>query len=188
DSTPILTTGGVSAGSSMDPAGQAAAAAPSSSAMSAADKGKAPMVDDSIPVDLLTEQEQEAEFARQQEELAQKAQAESIASPAAQGDDVNEDNMNERLGMLLMRKRKELAEQSPVKPMNKIQQWDFMRDFVKNQSASVYNQGWTMKQVPASVPATPSIAADVSVSAVSTTTADVSVSELPIPTRETRKL
>nr|GFD19941.1 hypothetical protein [Tanacetum cinerariifolium] len=85
DSTPILTTGGVSAGSSMDPAGQAAAAAPSSSAMSAADKGKAPMVDDSIPVDLLTEQEQEAEFARQQEELAQKAQAESIASPAAQG-------------------------------------------------------------------------------------------------------
>nr|GFA07557.1 JmjC domain-containing protein [Tanacetum cinerariifolium] len=194
----------------MDPAGQAAAAAPSSSAISAADKGKAPMVDDSIPVDLLTEQErvlknlhdyqlgedlakklqakQEAEFARQQEELAQKAQAKSVASAAAQvtglsaqrqreldaaqliyteadwlelmakiatnstlskqllGDDVNEDNMNERLGMLLMRKRMELAEQSRVKPMNKTQQRDFMRDFVKNQSASVYNQGWTMKQ------------------------------------------
>nr|GEY74689.1 membrane trafficking VPS53 family protein [Tanacetum cinerariifolium] len=106
-STPIPTTGGVSAGSSMDPAGQAVAAAPSSSAIPVADKGKAPMVDDSIPTDLLTEQErvlknlhdyqlgedltkklqaeQEAEFARQQEELAQKAQAKSVASPAAQG-------------------------------------------------------------------------------------------------------
>nr|GEU78745.1 hypothetical protein [Tanacetum cinerariifolium] len=126
-----------------------------------ADKGKAPMVDDSILADLLTEQEwvlknlhdyqleedlakklqaeQEAKFVRQQEELAQKAQAESVALPAAQGtgllaqcrceldaaqlmytevdwlelmakiatnsalskqlsgDDVNEENMNERL-------------------------------------------------------------------------------------------
>nr|GFA06452.1 hypothetical protein [Tanacetum cinerariifolium] len=51
--------------------------------------------------------------------------------------------------MLLIRKRQELAERSQVKPMNKIQQRDFMRDFVKNQSASVYNQGWTMKQVKA---------------------------------------
>nr|GEW75988.1 hypothetical protein [Tanacetum cinerariifolium] len=74
-STPIPTTGGVSAGSSMDPAGLAAAAAPSSSAIPAVDKGKAPML---------------------------------------LGDDVNEDNMNERLGMLLMRKRRELAEQSRV--------------------------------------------------------------------------
>nr|GEY08513.1 aminoacyl-tRNA synthetase, class 1a, anticodon-binding [Tanacetum cinerariifolium] len=192
-STPIPTTGGVSAGSSMDPTGQAAAAAPT---------GKALMVEDFIPADLLTEQErvlknlydypleedlakklqaeQEAEFARQQEELAQKDQAESVASPAAQGDDVNEDNMNERLAMLLMRKRRELAKQSRVKPMNKTQQRDFMRDFMKNQSASVYNQGWTMKQVPAAslqvpagVLAAPSIATDVSVSAISTTTADV---------------
>nr|GFC36259.1 hypothetical protein [Tanacetum cinerariifolium] len=200
----------------MDPAGQVAAA-PSSYAIPAADKGKDPIVDDSIPVDLLTEQErvlknlhdyqlredlakklqaeQEEEFARQQEELAQKAQAES--------DDVNEENMNERLGMLLMRKRRELAEQSQVKPMNKIQQRDFIRDFIKNQSASVDNQGWTMKQahalrwkhpllrglevpqvpfdssqVPASVPAALSIVEDVLVSIVSTTTTDVS----PAPT------
>nr|GEY46350.1 hypothetical protein [Tanacetum cinerariifolium] len=55
--------------------------------------------------------------------------------------------MNERLGMLLMRKRHELAEQSRVKPMTKTQQRDYMRDFVKNCSASVYNQGWTMKKV-----------------------------------------
>nr|GEZ61601.1 xylulose kinase-1 [Tanacetum cinerariifolium] len=211
-STPIPSSRGVSAGSSMDPGGQAAAVAPSST-IPAAEKGIAPLVDDSLPVDLLTEQEQilnnlydyqlgedlakklhaeqEAEFARQQEELAQKTQAKSVASPTEQGtglsaqrrrdldvaqliyteadllelmakiatnsalskqllgDDVNEDNMNERLGMLLMRKRRELAEQSRAKPMNKKQQRDFMRDFVKNQSASVYNQGWTMKQVKA---------------------------------------
>nr|GFB70072.1 hypothetical protein [Tanacetum cinerariifolium] len=98
--------------------------------------------------------EQEAEFARQQEELAQKAHAESIASPTAHGqgmsdqrDDVTKENMNERLGMLLMRKRRELAEQSRVKPMTKTQQRDYMRDFVKNCSASVYNQGWTMNKV-----------------------------------------
>nr|GEV46946.1 hypothetical protein [Tanacetum cinerariifolium] len=186
-STPIPSSGGVSAGSSMDPAGQAAAAP--SSTIPAADKGKAPMVDDSLPADLLTEQErilknlhdyqlgedlakklyaeQEAEFARQQEELAQKAQAEGVASLAEQdwlelmpkiatnsalskqllGDDVDEENMIERLGMLFMRKQWELAERSWVKPMNKMQQQNFMRDFVKNQSASVYNQGWTMKQV-----------------------------------------
>nr|GFC42440.1 hypothetical protein [Tanacetum cinerariifolium] len=57
-STPILTTRGVSAGSSIDLAGQADAAAPSLSAILDADKGKALMVDDSIPDDLLTEQEQ----------------------------------------------------------------------------------------------------------------------------------
>nr|GEY47427.1 putative ribonuclease H-like domain-containing protein [Tanacetum cinerariifolium] len=171
---PTIPTGSttIPAGSSMDPAGQAAAAAPSST-IPAADKGKAPMVDDSLPVDLLSKQErilknlhdyqlgeelakklhaeQEAEFARQQVELAQKSQAESVVHLLTKllGDDVNVENMNERLGMLLMRKRRELAEQSRVKPMNKTQQRDYMRDFVKNQSASVYNQGWTMKQVKA---------------------------------------
>nr|GEY38645.1 hypothetical protein [Tanacetum cinerariifolium] len=55
------------------------------------------------------------------------------------GDDVTEENMNERLGMLLMRKRRELAEQSRVKPMSKTQQRDYMRTFVKNCSAAVYN-------------------------------------------------
>nr|GEV25522.1 hypothetical protein [Tanacetum cinerariifolium] len=149
----------IPAASSVDAAIRAAA--PSPSIPTAADKGNAPMVDDSPPADLLSEQErvlknlhdsqlgeelakkiqaeQEAEFARQQEELAQKAQAES--------DDVTKENMNERLGMLLMRKRRELAEQSQVKPMTKTQQRDYMRDFVMNCSASVYNQGWTMKKV-----------------------------------------
>nr|GEX18121.1 reverse transcriptase domain-containing protein [Tanacetum cinerariifolium] len=110
--------------------------------------------------------EQEAEFARQQEELAQKAHAERVASPTEHellakiatnsslskkllGDDVTEENMNERLGMLLLRKRRELAEQFRVKPMTKTHQRDYIRDFVKNNSASVYNQGWTMKKVKA---------------------------------------
>nr|GEX20613.1 hypothetical protein [Tanacetum cinerariifolium] len=99
-------------------------------------------------------------------ELMTKIGTNSALSKQLLGDDVNKENMNERLGMLLMRKRWELAEQSQVKPMNKTQQRDFMRDFVKNQSALVYNQGWTMKQVPDSVPAVPSVAADVSVHAV----------------------
>nr|GFD55186.1 hypothetical protein [Tanacetum cinerariifolium] len=43
----------IPAGSSMDHAGQAASAAPSST-IPATDKGKAPMVDDSFPDDLLS--------------------------------------------------------------------------------------------------------------------------------------
>nr|GEY91802.1 uncharacterized mitochondrial protein AtMg00810-like [Tanacetum cinerariifolium] len=114
----------IPAGSSVDVVIHVAAAH-SSSIPTAADKGKAPMVDDSIPADLLSKQErvlknlhdsqlgeelakkihaeQEAKFARQQEELAQKAQAKSVASPT------------------------ELAPGI----------------------ASVYNQGWTMKKVKA---------------------------------------
>nr|GFA70307.1 JmjC domain-containing protein [Tanacetum cinerariifolium] len=200
------------AGHSVDAAVRVAAD-PSSSIPTSADKGKAPIVDDSLPADLLSEQErvlknlhdsqlgeelakkihveQEAEFARQQEELAQKAHAERVASPTDHGprmsdqhrreldaaqliytevdwlellakiatnsalfkqllrDDVTKENMNERLGMLLLRKRCELVEQSRVKPMTKTQQRDYMRDFVKNNSASVYNQGWTKKKVKA---------------------------------------
>nr|GFA04850.1 hypothetical protein [Tanacetum cinerariifolium] len=169
-----------------------AAAAPSFSIPTAADKGKSPMVDDSLPANLLSEQErvlknlhdsqlgeelakkihaeQEAEFAKQQEELAQNAHAECVASPTEHGtgmfdqrrrelddaqliyteadwlellakiatnsalskqllgDDVTEENMNERLGMLLLRKRRELVTQSRVKPMTKTQQRDYMRD------------------------------------------------------------
>nr|GEV33815.1 xylulose kinase-1 [Tanacetum cinerariifolium] len=106
--------------------------------------------------------EQEAEFYRQQEEELDAAQliytkadwldmlvkiaTNSALSKQLLGDDVTEENMNERLGMLLMRKRRELAEQSRVKPMTKTHQRDYMREFVKNCSAAVYNQGWTMKK------------------------------------------
>nr|GFA81628.1 hypothetical protein [Tanacetum cinerariifolium] len=121
-------------GSFVDAAGRAAAA-PSSSIPTAADKGKAPMLGEELAKKIHAEQE--AEFARQQEELAQKAHAERVASPTEHGDDVTEENMNERLGMLLLRKRRELAAQSRVKPMTKTQQKDYMRDFVKNNSTSV---------------------------------------------------
>nr|GEW51075.1 hypothetical protein [Tanacetum cinerariifolium] len=108
-------------------------------------------------------------------ELMAKIATNAALSKQLLGDDVNEDNMNERLGMLLMRKRRELAEQSRVKPMNKTQQRDFMRDFVKNQSALVYNQGWTMKQVPASIPAAPFTTSVVFISAALYVPADTEV-------------
>nr|GEX86654.1 retrotransposon protein, putative, unclassified [Tanacetum cinerariifolium] len=166
-------------GSSMDAAVHGAAA--HSSSIPTVDKGKAPMVDDSLPTDLLSEQErilknlydyqlgedlakklhieQEAEFARQQEELAQKAQAERLL-----GDDVTEDNMNERLGMLLLRKRRELAKQRfTFRP----------QPTLDAPSAKRANQGVPQvpaasSQVPASIPAAPSFAADVSVSTATT--------------------
>nr|GEY67824.1 putative ribonuclease H-like domain-containing protein [Tanacetum cinerariifolium] len=123
-------------GSSVD-ADVHAAAAPSSSIPTAAYKGKAPMVDNSPPTDLLSEHErvlknlydsqlgedlakkiqaeQEAEFASQQEnaahliyteanwlDLLAKIATNSALSKELLGDDVTEENMNERLGMLLM--------------------------------------------------------------------------------------
>nr|GEW54962.1 hypothetical protein [Tanacetum cinerariifolium] len=188
----------IPAGSSMDAAVHAAATP--SSPILAVDKGKAPMVDDTFPGDLLSKQErilknlhdyqlgkdlakklhaeQEAEFARQQEELAQKAQAERVASPTKHGlglpdqrrreldaalliyteadwvkllakiatnstlskqllgDDITEDNMNERLGILL--------------------RIIVLRFTIKVPAAS------------SQVPAAPSFAADVSVSAATT--------------------
>nr|GFA87482.1 JmjC domain-containing protein [Tanacetum cinerariifolium]GFA88193.1 JmjC domain-containing protein [Tanacetum cinerariifolium] len=127
-------------GSSMDAAVHSVAA-PSSSIPTAADKDKAPMVDDSLPTDLLSKQERV--------ELLAKIATNCALSKQLLEDDVTEDNMNERLGMLLLRKRGELAEQSRVKPMTKTQQRDYIMDFVKNNSASVYNQGWTMKKVKA---------------------------------------
>nr|GEX91921.1 xylulose kinase-1 [Tanacetum cinerariifolium] len=82
-STPIPSSGGVSAGGSMDPAGQAAAAAPSST-IPAPDKGKAPMVDDSLPADLLTKQERILKNLHDYqlgEDLAKKLHAEQEAEP-----------------------------------------------------------------------------------------------------------
>nr|GEY02617.1 retrovirus-related Pol polyprotein from transposon TNT 1-94 [Tanacetum cinerariifolium] len=239
----------ISASSSMDPAGQADAAAPSSTIL-AADKGKAPM-DYQLEEDLAKKlhAEQEAEFARKQEELAQKAQAEGVASPAEQGtglsaqrrreldaaqliytdvdwlelmakiatnsalskqllgDDVNEDNMNERLGMLLMRKRHELAEQSWVKALSIAQlkhEFEYIQRTIERSnflnfkrttfrpmptleapSAKRARQGVPQDvhaaslQVLASVPAAPSTAAAVLVPVAPSTTAVVSVSAAP---------
>nr|GEV88592.1 hypothetical protein [Tanacetum cinerariifolium] len=51
--------------------------------------------------------------------------------------------------------------------MTMTQQRDYMRDFVKNDSASVYNQGWTMKKDLAGIPGAPSVPADASLPAAS---------------------
>nr|GEY59757.1 hypothetical protein [Tanacetum cinerariifolium] len=175
----------IPATSSVDAAVRAATA-PSPSIPTATNKGKAPMLREELAKKIQAKHEV---FTRQQEELAQKAQAERVASPTAHGprmsdqrrqelddvqliyteanwldllakiainstlskqlldDDVMEENMNEWLGMLFICKRRELAEQSRVKPMTKTHQRDFMQDFVKDCSASVYNQGWIMKKV-----------------------------------------
>nr|GEU99836.1 hypothetical protein [Tanacetum cinerariifolium] len=151
----------IPAGSSLDAAIHAAAA-PSSSIPTIADKGKAPMVDDSLPANLLSEQERMSDQHRRELDATQliyteaywldllaKIATNSALSKQLLGDDITEENMNEWLGMLLLRKRRELAEQSRVKPMTKTQQRDYMRDFMKNSSAWVYNQGWTMKKVKA---------------------------------------
>nr|GEZ99966.1 hypothetical protein [Tanacetum cinerariifolium] len=82
-----------------------AAAAPSSS-IPAVDKGKSPMVDDSLPADLLSEQERrrrELDAAQliytkaDWVELLAKIATNSALSKHLLGDDVTEDKMNERL-------------------------------------------------------------------------------------------
>nr|GEX08994.1 aminoacyl-tRNA synthetase, class 1a, anticodon-binding [Tanacetum cinerariifolium] len=211
---PTIPAGGttIPAGRTMVPTVLAAAVAPSSTIL-AADKGKAPMVDDSLHADLLFEQEhilknlhdyqlgeelakklhaeQEAEFTRQQEELAQKAQAERLLC-----DDVNEENMNERLDMLLIRKRRELVKQSRVKELSLSQlkhefeyiQRTLERSNLHNFKRTTFRPAPSLEapsakqarqevpqdvlaassQVPAVifVPAAPSVAANVSVPAV----------------------
>nr|GEY10207.1 hypothetical protein [Tanacetum cinerariifolium] len=98
-------------GSSMDTTVQATAAAPSST-IPATDKGKALMdTEDSLPADLL---KQSLPNSKRSWHRRLKLKVLLHLLNKLLGDDVNEKNMNERLGMLLMRKRWELAEQSQV--------------------------------------------------------------------------
>nr|GEV91584.1 putative ribonuclease H-like domain-containing protein [Tanacetum cinerariifolium] len=198
-STPIPSSGGVSASSSMDPAGQAAAAAPSSIIL-AADKGKAHMVDDSLPADLLTEQErilknlhdyqlgedlakklhakQEAEFARQQKELAQKAQAESVASPAEQGTGLSAQRRQELNDAQLIYTEADWLELMAKIVTNSTLSKQLLGDDV-NEDNMNERLGWTMKQVPASVPAASFTTTAVSVFAAPSTATAVSVPAAP---------
>nr|GEY66968.1 UBN2 domain-containing protein [Tanacetum cinerariifolium] len=191
----------IPASSSLDAAVHSVVA-PSSFITTAADKGKAPMVDDSHPADLLSEQERaQAERVasttehgsglpdqRRREldaaqliyteadwvDLLAKIATNSALSKQLLGDDLTEDNMNERLGMLLLRKRCELAEQSRVKPMTKTQRSTFRpKPTLNAPSAKRANPGVPQvlaasSQVPASVPAAPTFAADASISAATT--------------------
>nr|GFA51211.1 hypothetical protein [Tanacetum cinerariifolium] len=126
-----------------------AAAAPSSTIL-AADKGKAPMLGQDLAKKLHAGQE--AEFARQQEELAQKAQAKSVASPAEQG-----------TGLSAQRRRDLDAAQLIYTEA------DWVPQDVHAASS----------QVPASVSAAPSTATAVSVLAAPSIHVDVSVSAAP---------
>nr|GEX63884.1 ribonuclease H-like domain-containing protein [Tanacetum cinerariifolium] len=144
----------IPAGSSVD-----AAAAPSFSIPTAADKGKAPMVDDPLPADLLSEQErvlknlhdsqlgeelakkihaeQEADFARQQEELAQKAQAKIVSSPTEHGPGMSDQRRQELDAAQLI-----YTEADWLELLAKI-----ATNSALSKHASVYNQGWTIKKV-----------------------------------------
>nr|GEY50599.1 hypothetical protein [Tanacetum cinerariifolium] len=149
----------IPAASSIDPTVQAIAVAPSST-IPAADKGKAPMVDDSLPADLLSEQErilknlhdyqlgeelakklhaeQEAEFAKQQEELAQKAQAERVASPAEQGTGLSDQRRRELDATQLIYTETDWLELTAKIATNSALSKQLLGD-----------DGWTMKQVKA---------------------------------------
>nr|GEX33888.1 retrovirus-related Pol polyprotein from transposon TNT 1-94 [Tanacetum cinerariifolium] len=173
-----------------------AAAASSSSILTTADKGKAPMVDDSLPADLLSEQERMSDQRRHELDAAllnytevdwldlmAKIATNYALSKQLLGDDITKENMNEQLGMLLLRKRRELAEQSWVKPMTKTQQRNYMRDFVKNCCASVPVGVLAAPSIPADVSlpvATSSAPADIPVPAVSIAYAAVSVPTEPM--------
>ncbi|GJS12791.1 hypothetical protein Tco_0407263 [Tanacetum coccineum] len=111
--------------------------------------------------------EEEANLARHREELAKKAQADPEGSfaqgsslPIAThtklsrrllGDDVPEETFSERLADLMRRKRQAIAEritkEKRDRPMTQGQQREFMRNFVKNQSCSLYQTGWSMAKV-----------------------------------------
>nr|GEX31928.1 putative ribonuclease H-like domain-containing protein [Tanacetum cinerariifolium] len=162
-STPIPTTGGVSAGSYMDPTGQASAAAPSSSTIPDADKGKAPMVNDSIPADLLTEQERSASVNNQGWTMKQV----KVLSITQLKHEFEYIQWNLERSNLLNFKR------ITFRPTPTLE-----APTAKRARQGVPQVPVDSSQVPASVLAAPSIAADISVYAVSTTTADVS----PAPT------
>nr|GEY61610.1 hypothetical protein [Tanacetum cinerariifolium] len=136
----------------------------------AADKGKASMdTDNSIPADPLKHSLPDSKRSWHRR-LKLKVLLHMLNK--VQGCQINVDENWMLLNSFTLR---ELAEQSRVKPINKTQQ----RDFVKNQSAAVYNQGWTMKQVPAGVFAASSTAADESVSAAPSIPVDESVYVAP---------
>nr|GFB70995.1 hypothetical protein [Tanacetum cinerariifolium] len=67
------------------------------------------------------------------------------------GDDVSEDNFPPRMAALIKRKKQALAEKLAKemrnRPMTQAQQIAYMRQYVKNQSSSVYTTGWSMAYV-----------------------------------------
>ncbi|GKC86882.1 hypothetical protein Tco_1147531, partial [Tanacetum coccineum] len=154
-------------------------------------KGKSPMVEEDPPIkersfrqikeDRLGAEaarklyeEEQAELAREQEEMTKKRQEDVInyakyyidadwsdimgqvhahqgLSADLLGPDVNEDNFAERMVALIAKRCREFAAQrfkdKLNKPLTYAQQKAYMRTFVKNQSSTIYSTGWTMKHV-----------------------------------------
>nr|GEU30644.1 hypothetical protein [Tanacetum cinerariifolium] len=156
-SVPVAATT-IHAGSFVDAAVHVVVA-PSSSIPTAADKGKAPIVDDSLLADLLSEQEREAEFAIQQEEMAQKAQAERVASPI------------EHCPRMSDQRHQELDAAQLI-----YTEADWLELLAKIATNSAISKKLLGDDVPAGVPAAPLFPADVSVhAATSSAPADISV-------------
>nr|GEX17925.1 putative ribonuclease H-like domain-containing protein [Tanacetum cinerariifolium] len=67
------------------------------------------------------------------------------------GDDVSEENFPARMAALIKKKRQalpeKLSQERQNRPMTQAQQRAYMRQFVKNQSSTVYTIGWTMAYV-----------------------------------------
>ncbi|GJT39096.1 hypothetical protein Tco_0938961 [Tanacetum coccineum] len=84
-------------------------------------------------------------------DMSTQLQTNSTLAAEILGSDVNDDNFVDRVLELMRKRRKELAAQKAKeqrkKPMTQAQQRDFMRTFVKKQSAAVYTVGWSMKDV-----------------------------------------
>nr|GEX19309.1 putative reverse transcriptase domain-containing protein [Tanacetum cinerariifolium] len=179
----------IPAGSSMDAAVHVVA--PPSSFIPAVDKCKAPMVDDSIPADLLSKQErvlknlhdsqleeelakkihaeQEVEFARQQEELAQKAQAERVASSTEHGPGLSDQRRRELDATQLIYIEVDwvelLAKIATNSTLSKQLLGDDVTEDNMNERLGVPQFPTASSQVLTSVPAAPTFAADVSISA-----------------------
>nr|GEZ40474.1 hypothetical protein [Tanacetum cinerariifolium] len=162
----------VSAAASTIPAGRSVdavvyvAAAPSSFIPTAADKGKAPMLGEELAKKFNAEQK--AEFARQQEDLAQKAHAECVASLTEHGTGMSDQHRQELdAAQLIYTEADWLELRSTFRP----------KPTLDAPSAKRANQG--APHVPAAssqVPAAPSFPADVSVhAATSSAPADISV-------------
>nr|GEZ56461.1 ribonuclease H-like domain-containing protein [Tanacetum cinerariifolium] len=141
----VPTSVNVSTGSTRVPADVPTSVAPTG----VSDKGKTPMVEEDITVKERTfKQMQEDKLGEQaakrlhDEEQAQVEANESLFKTLL-GDDVSEDNFPARMAALIKRKKHALAEKLAKerrdRPMTQGQQRTYMRQFVKNQSCTVYS-------------------------------------------------
>nr|GEV05363.1 hypothetical protein [Tanacetum cinerariifolium] len=164
----------IPAGSSMDAAVHAVAAL--SSPILAVDKGKAPMVDDSLPADLLSKQERILKNLHDYQLGEDLAQAERVALPTEHGSGLSDQRRRELDAAQLIYTAADWAKLLAKIATNSALSKRFTfrpKPTLDDPSAKRANQGvpqvpTASSQVPASVPAAPSFAADVSVSAATT--------------------